>query len=253
MIPSSGRLTPERLNRIFSDLLNHRYVGVLSAEDEDAAKEFYFAGSGLKLTSVGPRKSLPVGRFWVSDGVLTEEVLAKALDVQKDRGGLVGEILTESGDFPEEPMMAGLTAQVTEELCDLFFWPGPKYRYKPGPQTRVGGIDRRREREGAKSLTLKGNLAQIIMQARVDGKNLRDAGRKIGGVETTYRGSPEARKVLFTREAFMAYPPPERKLLALFNKPRSAGEIIEEADLPWSRVLLGMAKFLKEGLLEPAS
>ena len=39
MISPSGTLTPQRLNRIITDLLNHRYIGVLSAHDQTASAE----------------------------------------------------------------------------------------------------------------------------------------------------------------------------------------------------------------------
>jgi len=250
MISPSGQLTPQRLNRIISDLLNHRYVGVLSAEDGDTTKEFYFAGSGVKATTIGPRKSLPVGRFWLVLGVVQEDALEEALQIQRERGGLIGEILVDGGQLSDEGRTEGLTDQLVEEIADLFFWPGPRYHYRPGPQTRVGTSDKLRQREGVKSLSMTTNLAQVLMRAKVDGLNLKTAGRKLGGVDQEYRATPAVREVLFTKETFMALPAEQQKLLPLFTKPRSAGEFIEGAGIPWSLVLKAMSAFLDRKFIE---
>ena len=90
------------------------------------------------------------------------------------------------------------------------------------------------------------------MTARVEGKNLREAGRSLGGVETPYQITGAARDLLFTKEKFTALPAPQRAILPMLAKPRSAGELIESGRVPWSRVLREMAFFLKEGLIAPA-
>ncbi|MHC4777596.1 MAG: hypothetical protein ACYTFG_03350 [Planctomycetota bacterium] len=251
-VAPSGMLRPERLNRILTDLLNHRYIGVLSAEDAESGKEFYFAGSGVKLTSVGPRSSLPIGRFWITANLVQEEAVNAALENQQEKGGLLGQILVDGGHMTETGRDAGLADKIVEELADLFFWPGPKYHYSPGHQTRVGGLDHVRTKASGKSLSLSTNLAQLIMRAKVEGQNLRRAGRKLGGVENRFKAAPAMKEFLFTKAKFMELPPWERLLLPLFKSPRNAGELIEGSGVPWSRVLSGLTNFQKRGLIEPA-
>jgi hypothetical protein len=251
-VPPSGRLVPDRMQRILTDLFNQRYVGVLQAKDAESAKEFYFAGSGVKLTSLGPRKSLPIGRFWVTSGVLPEDALARTLAIQADKGGMIGELLLTGGHFSEEQRNAGLVDQFLEELCDMYFWPSPEYHYRPGHQTRVGAFDIDREKSGVKSLSLKADLAKVCTQAKVNAHNLREAGRQIGGVGQAYAATPKAREILFAKDRFTALPPAQRALLPLFAKPRPAAAIIEEAQIPWSRVLMGMAEFLRSGWIAKA-
>ncbi|MHC4598213.1 MAG: hypothetical protein ACYS47_04335 [Planctomycetota bacterium] len=251
-VAPSGILRPERLNRILTDLLNHRYIGVLTAEDAKSGKEFYFAGSGVKVTSVGPRKSLPIGRFWISAQAVTEEAVNAALENQRERGGLLGELLVDGGHMTDDARNAGLADKIVEELADVFFWPSPQYHYTPGHQTRVGGMDRTREKSGGKSLSLSTNVAQLIMRAKVDGQNLRRAGRTLGGIEVHFKAAPAAKEILFTKSKFMELPPWERLLLPHFRTPRNAGELIEGSGVPWSRILSGMVNFVKRKLIEPA-
>jgi hypothetical protein len=228
-----------------TDLLNHRYIGVLTAEDEESGKEFYFAGSGVKATSMGTRKSQPIGRFWTAAGAVDDAAMQAALQTQQERGGLIGDILVESEKITEDQRQAGLVEQLVEELSDLFFWPSPQYHYKPGHQTQVIITKHKRE-ETTKSLSLKANLAQVIMRVKVEGRTLKDAGRALGGVGTPFLHTARAKDILFTREKFMALTPPQRMLLPLFSKPRSPGQLIEGAGIPWSQVLRETALFLKE-------
>ncbi|MCU0722488.1 MAG: hypothetical protein MUC63_02535 [Planctomycetes bacterium] len=251
-VPPTGRLSPDRLTRLLTDLFNQRYVGVLQAKDAESAKEFYFAGSGVKLTSLGTRKSLPVGRFWVIAGVLAEDALARTLQIQAEKGGVVGELLLTAGHLTEEQRQAGLVDQFLEELCDVFFWPSPEYHYRPGHQTRVGALDIDREKGNVKSLSIKGDLAKIVAQAKVNAHALREAGRQLGGVAQAFAATPKAKEILFAKDRFTALPPAQRALLPLFAKPRSAAQTIEEGQIPWSRVLSGMAEFLRNGWIAKA-
>jgi hypothetical protein len=221
-------------------------------EDAQSGKEFYFAGSGVKVTAVGPRKSLPIGRFWITAQAVKEEAVNAALQAQQERGGLLGEHLVDGGHMTEDARNAGLADKIVEELADLFFWPSPKYHYSPGHQTRVGGMDRIRETAGGKSLSLSTNLAQLIMRAKVDGQNLRRAGRTIGGTEIHYKATSAVKDLLFTKAKFMELPPWERVLLPHFRAPRNAGELIEGSGVPWSRVLSTMVNFPKRKLIAPA-
>jgi len=251
-VPPSGRLTADRMQRILTDLFNQRYVGVLQAKDAESAKEFYFAGTGVKLTSLGPRRSLPAGRFWVCAGFLAEETLAQTLQIQAEKRGMIGDLLVNGGHLTEAQRDAGLVEQFLEELCDMFFWPSPEYHYRQGHQTRVGELDIDREKSGAKSLSLKADLAKVSAQAKVNAHNLREAGRQLGGVGVSYAATAGAKEVLFAKDRFAALPPAQRVLLPVFAKPHSAAEIIEEGQVPWSRVLTGMAEFLRNGWISKA-
>lgn len=255
MVPGKGRLSRERVGRIITDLLNHRYVGTLTAKDDDSAKEFYFAGSGVKATSVGPRKSLPIGRFMICAGYVGESQVEEALARQEQSDGTagpLGEVLMGLGYLSEEDRDKALYEQLVEEIADLFFWPQPQYTYQTGHQTRVGFVDRLRDRAGVKSLSFKTNLAQVLAQAKTQGSLLRDAGRRLGGVDTAYKATAKAKELLFTKEKFQAMHPTYRALIPLLTRPRSVGEVIELGRVPWSFVLSGMHDLHESKLIEPA-
>lgn len=52
-----------------------------------------------------------LGELLIERGVINGAQLAKALDVQKERGGLIGEVLVELGFASEEDIAQALTAQ----------------------------------------------------------------------------------------------------------------------------------------------
>ena len=52
-----------------------------------------------------------LGELLIERGVIKGAQLAKALDVQKERGGLIGEVLVELGFASEEDIAQALTAQ----------------------------------------------------------------------------------------------------------------------------------------------
>ena len=52
-----------------------------------------------------------LGELLIERGVINGAQLAKALDVQKERGGLIGEVLVELGFVSEEDIAQALTAQ----------------------------------------------------------------------------------------------------------------------------------------------
>ena len=52
-----------------------------------------------------------LGELLIERGIINEQQLARALSVQKDKGGLIGEILVELGFAKEEDIAQSLTAQ----------------------------------------------------------------------------------------------------------------------------------------------
>lgn len=52
-----------------------------------------------------------LGELLIERGVISNQQLEKALNVQKEKGGLIGEILVESGYAREEDIVQALTAQ----------------------------------------------------------------------------------------------------------------------------------------------
>ena len=52
-----------------------------------------------------------LGELLIERGIINDEQLAKALTLQKEKGGLIGEILVELGFVKEEDIAQSLTAQ----------------------------------------------------------------------------------------------------------------------------------------------
>lgn len=61
----------------------------------------------------------PIGQFLIKEGLVTEEQLNEALQVQRERGGLVGAILVDLGYVSEEDINKALGKQAGMEFIDL--------------------------------------------------------------------------------------------------------------------------------------
>lgn len=64
-----------------------------------------------------PRK--PLGEILIEEGLLNPESLEKALKIQKEQGGLVGEILIRIGACSEEELVLGLSKQLSIPFIQL--------------------------------------------------------------------------------------------------------------------------------------
>jgi type IV pilus assembly protein PilB len=66
-----------------------------------------------KDNMAGPKKvvSKQLGELLLERGIINEEQLDKALKVQKERGGLIGQVLTSLGYAKEEEIAQALTVQ----------------------------------------------------------------------------------------------------------------------------------------------
>jgi hypothetical protein len=53
----------------------------------------------------------PLGELLIDFGVINQQILEKALEIQKEKGGLIGEIFVEMGCAKEEDIAQALTVQ----------------------------------------------------------------------------------------------------------------------------------------------
>ncbi len=229
MAKQQGRLTIEKLEGVFKDLSSRKFTGTISVWDERAWKEFYFAGSGVRVTSVGDRKTLPLGEFLTRRGFVEQEAVDKALEKQQTNFNMLGEILVESEELEPERRDKALLWQVEEELSDLYFWHGPRYEYEPGPQTgQYSEVERKRAETNTKSLSVNAEVSGIIRGAREAYKEMMEVRNalRMGGV---YRLTELGRQKLFVKGGFKALSDPEQRIVVLLDGKRTLEEIQKRA------------------------
>jgi hypothetical protein len=130
-MPITGNLETMNLAELLQWLANNRQTGTLIISNGPVEKRIYLRnGNILSSSSSDPKRLL--GHFLVSKGVISEEMLAQAMAVQEQQGGLLGEILVEGGAIEQETLDRMLRLNAEENICDLFAWEQGSFEFLDG-------------------------------------------------------------------------------------------------------------------------
>jgi hypothetical protein len=117
----TGNLRTMSLPDILQWIALGRKTGTLHLERRAVRKQLAFkAGTIFSSWSNDPRESL--GQFLISQNLVTEEQLFRALLSQEKEGRLIGSILVESGTLSEDDLRRALRLKAEETIYDLFHW-----------------------------------------------------------------------------------------------------------------------------------
>jgi hypothetical protein len=120
-MPITGNLETMNLAELLQWLANNRQTGTLIISNGTVEKKIFVRqGAILSSSSSDPKRLL--GHFLVSKGVISESILAQAIAVQEQLGGLLGEVLVEGGALEQETLDRMLQLNAEENICDLFAW-----------------------------------------------------------------------------------------------------------------------------------
>lgn len=127
----TGNLETMNLAELLQWLANNRQTGTLIISNGTIEKRIYLQGGKiLSSSSSDPRRLL--GHFLVGKGIITEDDLARAMAVQEQQGGLLGEILVESGAVEQVTLDRMLRLNAEENICDLFAWQEGSFEFHDG-------------------------------------------------------------------------------------------------------------------------
>lgn len=127
----TGNLETMNLAELLQWLANGRQTGTLIINNASVEKKIFIRdGAILSSSSSDPRGFL--GHFLVSKGVITEDDLARAMEIQAEQGKLLGEILVEGGAIEQELLDHMLRLKAEENICDLFAWEGGDFEFHDG-------------------------------------------------------------------------------------------------------------------------
>ena len=109
----------------FADLLQfvsaNQSTGTLQVRNQQVVKRILFEkGKIISSSSSDPRDYL--GHFLVSQGLISEEDLRIAMEVQRSSKMLLGKIVVMSGKVPEQEMVRLLKLKTEETVYTLFLW-----------------------------------------------------------------------------------------------------------------------------------
>lgn len=124
----SGNLKTMALAELLQWLAEGRKTGTLRIDNGSTEKRiFFFEGKVISTSSSDPKEHL--GHFLVSHGFMTENELAKAVEMQETNKMLLGKILTTIGVITEEDLDQMLRLKSQESVYDLFSWPEAEFNF----------------------------------------------------------------------------------------------------------------------------
>jgi hypothetical protein len=124
----SGNLKTMALAELLQWLAEGQKTGTLRLDNGEVEKKLhFFEGRVISTSSTDPKEFL--GHFLVSHGYMTEDELAKAMEMQESNKMLLGKILTTVGVLTEEQLDKMLRIKSEETIYDLFSWPEAEFSF----------------------------------------------------------------------------------------------------------------------------
>jgi hypothetical protein len=116
-----GNLKTMQLEELLQWLSLSKKTGTLEINHNELAKKIYFR-DGLIVSSSSNRPEEYLGHFLVSHGLITEEALTEAVQLQKQTHVLLGKILVNQGLLTEDSLHQMLRLKTEESIYDVFYW-----------------------------------------------------------------------------------------------------------------------------------
>ena len=114
-------------------------TGHLLIDNGKVRKRVYFV-EGKIVASASTNPSEYLGHFLVSHGYITEQELAKAMDMQASTQMLLGKILVTIGAVGSDQLRDLLIMKTEEAVYDLFSWTEGEFRFVEDDKLSAGMI-----------------------------------------------------------------------------------------------------------------
>jgi hypothetical protein len=131
----TGNLKTMQLAELLQWLSQSNKTGTLVIDNRDTEKKIYFKG-GRVISSASTDPNEHLGHFLVSQGLIDEDELSKAIEMQERTGMLLGKILVTIGALEEETLHKLLQRKAQESVYDLFTWAEGDFRFLDGDKPK---------------------------------------------------------------------------------------------------------------------
>ncbi len=126
----SGTLASMPLPDLLQWLGQARKTGTLTLEKDRTRKRILFREGRVVGCSADNTPHEMLGQFLLARGKITEEVLRRALDLQRGTGRLLGEVLVEMGVASFDEMTRLLRQKAEETIFSLFEWEDGSFAFR---------------------------------------------------------------------------------------------------------------------------
>lgn len=124
----AGNLNTMQVAELLQWLSQSTKTGTLVINNGEVEKRVYFRGGRIfSSSSTDPKEHL--GHFLVSHGLITEEELSKAIEMQEANRMLLGKILVTIGAVTEPDLQRLLRLKAEESIYDIFSWREAEFRF----------------------------------------------------------------------------------------------------------------------------
>jgi len=221
-----GSLHEAPLPDIIQMLSMAKKTGILRITDKEKLARIYFSEGALVGADMVNRENR-IGDMLKSAGIITEEDLNEVLNIQKETGEILGNILIEMGKVDEKIIKKYLKRQIKETLFNLFGWKKGDFNFEPNEIVPVRGIK------------VKVKPEDILLEAA----RLVD--------ELSVVEMPEYDKVVLRTEKV----PEElsknvQKLYALVDNENTLEEIVDKSGMDEYKVLENIAELVKQEFIK---
>jgi len=127
----AGNLRTMQLEELLQWLSLSQKTGTLEFAGPKLSKKIFFK-DGLIVASSSTRPEEYLGHFLVSHGMINEQTLSKAIELQEASGMLLGKILTTRGWLTEESLHSMLRLKTEEAIYDVFSWEEGEFQFVDG-------------------------------------------------------------------------------------------------------------------------
>jgi uncharacterized protein DUF4388 len=127
----SGLLTTMSLPDLLQWASRGQKTGTLLIRDERVSKRIHFLG-GLIIGSSSTDPGDYLGQVLLSEGVITEEQLREAMELQARTRVMLGRLLVQRGHVTEERVAAVLRHKAEETIYSLFLWTDGTFEFHEG-------------------------------------------------------------------------------------------------------------------------
>lgn len=124
----AGNLNTMQVAELLQWLSQSTKTGTLVINNGEVEKRVYFRGGRIfSSSSTDPKEHL--GHFLVSHGLITEDELSKAIEMQEANRMLLGKILVTIGAVTEPDLQRLLRLKAEESIYDIFSWQEAEFRF----------------------------------------------------------------------------------------------------------------------------
>lgn len=135
----SGNLKTMELSELLQWIAQGAKTGSLLIDNGQVRKKIFF-NSGRIVATASTSPSEFLGHFLVGQGHITEEQLAKAMEIQASSKLLLGKILVTLGAISEVELQHILVMKTEESVYDLFDWDEGEFRFVEAENLEGGQV-----------------------------------------------------------------------------------------------------------------